>query len=170
MEILSARRREDPVLAPAMSTRPPMNADRRTQLALSLGALGIFSIPGAPTDEGGAYGAMRYFENGGGAWAVQSWNCCVDGTAMYSDKYDVSPGDVIQGTMAGSNCDAGSGICQNWVITTKDVNNGRASVMNTTPFALPGRCRMSTSPAIDSRLPSLIELSRSAVMNFRAAY
>ena len=27
--------------------------------------LGIFSIPGAPTDEGGAFGAMRYFENGG---------------------------------------------------------------------------------------------------------
>src|SRR3954453_15301873 len=28
-------------------------------------ALGIFSIPGAPTDEGGCLGAMRYFENGG---------------------------------------------------------------------------------------------------------
>jgi len=28
-------------------------------------ALGIFSIPGAPTDEGGAFGAMRYFEKGG---------------------------------------------------------------------------------------------------------
>ena len=29
-------------------------------------ALGIFSIPGAPTDEGGCLGAMRYFEQGGG--------------------------------------------------------------------------------------------------------
>ena len=28
-------------------------------------ALGIFSIPGAPTDEGGCLGAMRYFEGGG---------------------------------------------------------------------------------------------------------
>jgi glutamate dehydrogenase len=28
-------------------------------------ALGIFSIPGAPTDEGGCLGAMRYFEKGG---------------------------------------------------------------------------------------------------------
>src|SRR5437762_2791216 len=28
-------------------------------------ALGIFSIPGAPTDEGGCLGAMRYFEQGG---------------------------------------------------------------------------------------------------------
>jgi glutamate dehydrogenase len=28
-------------------------------------ALGIFSIPGAPTDEGGCLGAMRYLENGG---------------------------------------------------------------------------------------------------------
>src|SRR5207302_4135739 len=28
-------------------------------------ALGIFSVPGAPTDEGGAFGAMRYFEKGG---------------------------------------------------------------------------------------------------------
>jgi glutamate dehydrogenase len=27
--------------------------------------LGIFSVPGAPTDEGGAIGAMRYFERGG---------------------------------------------------------------------------------------------------------
>src|SRR5438270_1386241 len=30
-------------------------------------ALGIFSVPGAPTDEGGAEGAMRYFEKGGAA-------------------------------------------------------------------------------------------------------
>ncbi len=29
-------------------------------------ALGIFSVPGAPTDEGGAFGAMRYFDKGGG--------------------------------------------------------------------------------------------------------
>ena len=29
------------------------------------GALGIFSIPGAPTDEGGCLNAMRYLENGG---------------------------------------------------------------------------------------------------------
>src|SRR3982751_3642737 len=29
------------------------------------GALGIFSIPGAPTDEGGCLGAMRHFERGG---------------------------------------------------------------------------------------------------------
>jgi glutamate dehydrogenase len=28
-------------------------------------ALGIFSIPGAPTDEGGCLGAMRYFQQGG---------------------------------------------------------------------------------------------------------
>src|SRR5262245_32909639 len=28
-------------------------------------SLGIFSIPGAPTDKGGALGAMRYFEQGG---------------------------------------------------------------------------------------------------------
>jgi len=28
-------------------------------------SLGIFSIPGAPTDEGGCLGAMRYFEEGG---------------------------------------------------------------------------------------------------------
>jgi glutamate dehydrogenase len=28
-------------------------------------SLGIFSIPGAPTDEGGCLGAMRYFERGG---------------------------------------------------------------------------------------------------------
>jgi len=31
------------------------------------GSLGIFSVPGAPTDEGGALGAMRYFEQGGEA-------------------------------------------------------------------------------------------------------
>jgi len=29
------------------------------------GSLGIFSIPGAPTDQGGCLGAMRYFEEGG---------------------------------------------------------------------------------------------------------
>jgi glutamate dehydrogenase len=29
------------------------------------GALGIFSIPGAPTDKGGSVGAIRYFEQGG---------------------------------------------------------------------------------------------------------
>jgi glutamate dehydrogenase len=29
------------------------------------GTLGIFSIPGAPTDKGGSVGAIRYFEAGG---------------------------------------------------------------------------------------------------------
>ena len=31
----------------------------------SSGCLGIFSIPGAPTDKGGSVGAIRYFESGG---------------------------------------------------------------------------------------------------------
>jgi len=103
----------------------------------------LFFFPGTKPLDNGANATILQpvlgFENGGGSWAVQSWNCCVDGTAMYADKYDVNPGDVIQGTMTGSNCDSGSGLCQNWVITTKDVNNGRASVMNTTPFGHPQR-------------------------------
>lgn len=103
----------------------------------------LFFFPGTePLDNGPNATILQPvlgFENGGGAWAVQSWNCCVDGTAMYSDKYDVNPGDTIQGTMTGSNCDSGSGLCQNWQIVTKDLNNGRASVMNTTPFNHPQR-------------------------------
>jgi hypothetical protein len=71
-------------------------------------------------------------------WFVQSWNCCEGGNnAEYGDAVNVSPGDIIYGENAGSNCNPSTGICDNWRITTKDTTNGGASVFDTVSFGHP---------------------------------
>ena len=75
-ELLQRRMREDAVaigdpegaallnwFADGAMTLLGYHVERPRQVPSS--ALGIFSVPGAPTDEGGAEGAMRYFEKGG---------------------------------------------------------------------------------------------------------
>jgi hypothetical protein len=69
------------------------------------------------------------FENG--QWSATSWNCCKSGTTYYGNSINVSPGDVIVGTMTGSQCDASTGICQSWSIETLDQNTGESAVLQT---------------------------------------
>jgi hypothetical protein len=73
-------------------------------------------------------------------WAMESEHCCLGGNDIQSDLVAVSPGDLIRGTVAPSNCNA-SGTCANWKITTLDVTTGRSTVTNTTetsgrPYAI----------------------------------
>ncbi len=64
-------------------------------------------------------------------WAIESEHCCIGGNDIQSDLVPVSPGDLIRGTVAPSNCDD-SGTCANWTITTLDVTTGRSTITNTT--------------------------------------
>jgi len=67
----------------------------------------------------------------GNQWTLTSWNCCTSGIQATSAAVDVSPGDVIEGITAGTNCDATS-TCQTWTVTARDLTTGVSSVLNTT--------------------------------------
>lgn len=69
---------------------------------------------------------------GGTKWGIGSWSCDVVTSAGChgSDLKDVASGDVILGTIDGTNCDTG-GHCD-WAITTTDLTNGQTTTLNTT--------------------------------------
>ncbi|MFT3838603.1 MAG: MYXO-CTERM sorting domain-containing protein [Myxococcaceae bacterium] len=69
---------------------------------------------------------------GGTKWGIGSWSCDVVTSAGChgSDLKDVASGDVILGTIDGTNCDTG-GHCD-WAITTTDLTNGETTTLNTT--------------------------------------
>jgi hypothetical protein len=67
-------------------------------------------------------------------WFVQSWNCCEEGNALYGDAVAVRPGDTIVGTNIGTNCNAATGICNNWRIVTADATTGGQSAFDTFSF------------------------------------
>jgi hypothetical protein len=90
-------------------------------------------LEGLPTVESILQPVLAY-ENG--QWFAQSWNCCATGTTFNADTIPVSPGDVIVGTVTGTNCDSGSGLCDNWSIETYDQNTGQSSVLNTSAWGV----------------------------------
>jgi hypothetical protein len=56
----------------------------------------------------------------GGGWVIYSWNCCVnDGTAWHSAPIGVTLGQHVRGDVEGTNCNASTGLCSNWRITTE---------------------------------------------------
>ena len=65
---------------------------------------------------------------------MQSWNCCAKGFAHFGPAVSVKPGDTIVGTNTGSDCDASTGICQNWEITTLDNDSGQRSTFKTQSY------------------------------------
>jgi MYXO-CTERM domain-containing protein len=65
-------------------------------------------------------------------WQISSWNCCTSGISGQTGGTAVNPGDVIQGTVTGANCDDSTGVCQNWTITATDLTSGQSEVLNTT--------------------------------------
>jgi hypothetical protein len=69
---------------------------------------------------------LTYYQ---GAWSATSWNCCQKGTTFHANTIPVSPGDLIVGTITGSNCNASTGVCTKWSIETRDQNTGKASVL-----------------------------------------
>jgi hypothetical protein len=68
-----------------------------------------------------------------GQWTIQSWNCCVDGTAVNAPAANVNAGDTIYGYVQGNVCNA-AGVCSQWQVYTGDWTNGRHSTLNTTAF------------------------------------
>jgi hypothetical protein len=68
-----------------------------------------------------------------GQWAIESENCCPSGNDYQSDLVPVSPGDVIQGTVTGTDCDP-EGVCSTWTVTTTDLTTGMSTVLHTSTF------------------------------------
>ena len=103
----------------------------------------IFLWPGILVTNAGLLQPVLGFENG--LWNIASWDCCVTGNAEHTAGIQVNPGDVIQGTTQGNNCDTSTGTCQNWTVTTTDTTCGQTQVLNTaSPPGLP----QSTYPAV----------------------
>jgi hypothetical protein len=71
-----------------------------------------------------------------GQWTATSWNCCKAGTTYHGNTINVSPGDLIVGTVNGTGCDSGSGLCNDWSIETLDQNTGEAAVLNTSAWGV----------------------------------
>lgn len=69
----------------------------------------------------------------GERWAMASWNCCVEGNVTHTDIVPVSPGDVLAGSMTGTNCNA-AGVCANWRIDTLNTRNNQLVRLDTTSY------------------------------------
>jgi hypothetical protein len=67
--------------------------------------------------------------SGTAPWNFASWSCCIQGDQQQSDTINLSPGDVLQGTVTSANCDS-SGVCQNWTITSTDMTTGQSVTLN----------------------------------------
>lgn len=53
-------------------------------------------------------------------WEIASWFCSVNGgSCSHSTLYQTSPGSTITGTLTGSSCNGGTGVC-NWNVQTGD--------------------------------------------------
>jgi hypothetical protein len=63
-------------------------------------------------------------------WAIESENCCPSGNDLQSSLVAVSPGDIIQGLVTATDCDA-AGVCTTWTVTTTDLTTGMSTVLNT---------------------------------------
>ena len=85
-------------------------------------------LEGVPTVESILQPVIAY-ENG--TWTATSWNCCATGTTFTGNTISISPGDVIVGTVTGTNCNASSGLCENWLIQTLDQNTNQTSTLST---------------------------------------
>jgi hypothetical protein len=67
--------------------------------------------------------------SGTAPWNFASWSCCIQGDQQQSDTINLSPGDVLQGTITSANCDS-SGVCQNWTVTSTDMTTGQSVTLN----------------------------------------
>lgn len=63
-------------------------------------------------------------------WTIASWNCCLSGHTWHSPAVAVSPGETLDGSVAGSNCTA-DGVCAHWAINTHDIATGGDTTLNT---------------------------------------
>src|SRR5262249_6652478 len=61
-------------------------------------------------------------------WAIESEFCCASGNDVQSEIIQVSPGDLIIGTVKAATCDS-SGVCTNWTVITNDMTSGKTTTL-----------------------------------------
>jgi hypothetical protein len=76
---------------------------------------------------------LGWHQGGGGpgAWTLESWNCCVDGTTTHSGSIPAVAGSTVSGDMQGTNCNTLTGVCTNWSIVSRNAA-GASVTLNTT--------------------------------------
>ncbi len=102
-------------------------------------------LEGLPTVESILQPVLTY---SGGTWTARSWNCCAQGTVYYADSIPVSPGDTIIGFINGFDCDASTGICDDWSIETVDMQSHQSSILETSSWGV----------ALDWLFPGVMEV------------
>jgi len=73
------------------------------------------------------------WNQGSTGWSISSWNCCVTGNLFHSSIVPVSAGQTLTGTVAGTGCNAVTGVCSNWLVTTAS-SSGAQTVLSTTSY------------------------------------
>jgi hypothetical protein len=63
-------------------------------------------------------------------WAIESESCCVQGNDMQSTLVAVNPGDTVRGTLVPSGCNAQTGVCTTFAVTTVDLTSGGTTTLN----------------------------------------
>lgn len=58
-------------------------------------------------------------------WTIASWNCCLNDITTESPVVNVSPGDLIYGSIT-STCPAGTVSCAAWNILSLDMSRAKA--------------------------------------------
>jgi hypothetical protein len=97
----------------------------------------VFFFPGlesVPITRSIVQPVLGWDNYGDDAWTMANWNCCISGTVYTGRPFHVSPGDEIIGTSQGFDCDARSGLCKLWTITSHDLTTGERSTLPTRAF------------------------------------
>ncbi len=68
----------------------------------------------------------------GGQWTIASWNCCLSGIVFASSPVNVSPGDLIYGSMTNT-CGANTLSCSTWNVLSLDITTGQSTILANTP-------------------------------------
>lgn len=97
-----------------------------------------FVVPPAPTTQEGQVvfffpgignimqPVLQWNNNIGNVWTIASWICC--SPAMESTPVQVSPGDLISGTIT-QNCSRGTSSCSSWNVSMTDMTNGQSTTL-----------------------------------------
>ncbi len=97
----------------------------------------VFYFPGLMAQTTGATILQPVLGSQQGQWSIASWNCCLNDVPLHSPHINVSPGDVIYGSVTGTECDARTGVCAKWDILTRDETTGQSTTLHTTSYGLP---------------------------------
>jgi hypothetical protein len=66
-------------------------------------------------------------------WSIASWNCCKDGNSLHSPMKPVNPGETVNGSIIGTDCDE-NGVCSSWSVATSVPSRGVSTVLDTDAY------------------------------------